>query len=218
MTRILRVDASARSDRSQSRKLGDQFLSEWRAAGSSVEVVVRDVGKSPPPIISEEWIAAVFSSEMTPQQHALTALSDKMIDELTAADMIVITTPMYNYGMPAALKAWFDQVVRVNKTFTFDLARGDRPLEPVLSGKTVVALTSWGEFGFGPGGLNEGGDNLVPHLRFASRYLGVAQFHHVGIEYQEFGDHRYEASKAAAKRAVSDLVGRLSRPVMRPAA
>jgi FMN-dependent NADH-azoreductase len=54
---------------------------------------------------------------------------------------------MHNYGMPAVLKAWFDQVVRIQKSFTFDLARGDRPLEPILSGKTLVALNSCGQFG-----------------------------------------------------------------------
>src|SRR6056297_2165597 len=171
----------------------------------------RSLCKTPPPIITEAWIAAVFNAEMTAEQRELTQISDELIAEVAAADVIVFTTPMYNYGMPAALKAWFDQVVRVNKTFTFDLARGDRPLEPVLSGKTVVALTSWGEFGFGKGEVNEGGDMLVPHLRVASRYLGMSEFHHIGIEYQEFGDQRHEASKAAASRAVDDLVARLAR-------
>lgn len=212
MTRILRIDASARAARSLSRKLGDQFIDEWTAHEPDVEVLTRDVGMTPPPIITEAWIAAVFSAEMTAEQRELTRTSDELIAEVAAADVIVFTTPMYNYGMPAALKAWFDQVVRVNKTFSFDLARGDRPLVPVLSGKTVVALTSWGEFGFGPGELNEGGDMLVPHLRFASRYLGMSEFHHVGIEYQEFGDHRHEESKVAASRAVGDLVSRLACP------
>lgn len=156
MTRILRVDASARAGRSLSRKLGDRFIDEWTAREPDVEVMMRDVGMMPPPIISEAWIAAVFSAEMTAEQRDLTKISDELIAEVAAADLIVITTPMYNYGMPAALKALFDQVVRLNKTFTFDLARGDRPLEPVFSDKTVVALTSWGEFGFGPGEVNEG--------------------------------------------------------------
>lgn len=211
MTRILRVDASARAGRSLSREPGDRFIDEWTAREPDVQVMLRDVGKTPPPIISKAWIAAVFSTDMTAEQRELTKISDELIAEVAAVDVIVFTTPMYNYGMPAALKAWFDQVVRVGRTFTFDLARGDRPLEPVLSGKTVVALTSWGEFGFGPGQLNEGGDNLVPHLRVASRYLGMSEFHHVGIEYQEFGDQRHEASKAAASRAVDDLVARLAR-------
>ena len=212
MTSILRIDASARAARSLSRTLGDQFINEWTAREPDVEVMIRDVGMTPPPIITEAWIAAVFSAEMTAEQQQLTSISDDLIAEVAAADVIVFTTPMYNHGMPAALKAWFDQVVRIHKTFTFDLARGDRPLVPVLSGKTVVALTSWGEFGFGPGEVNEGGDMLVPHLRVASRYLGMSEFHHVGIEYQEFGDHRHEASKAAASQAVGDLVARLACP------
>ena len=117
---------------------------------------------------------------------------------------------MYNYGMPAALKAWFDQVVRIGKTFTFDLARGDRPLEPMFSGKTLVLLTSWGEFGFGSGELNQGRDSLTPHVRTASRYLGVDEFHHIGIEYQEFGDRRFETSREAAFAAIEPLVESLS--------
>lgn len=218
MTRILRIDASARIERSLSRKLGDQFIADWSALNGPTDVTLRDVGKTPPPIISDSWIAAVFSQEMTPEQQALTRISDELIAELAEAEMIVITTPMYNYGMPAALKAWFDQVVRINKTFTFDLARGDRPLKPILPGKPIIALTSSGEFGFGPGELNEGGDNLVPHLRFASRYLGVSEFHHIGIEYQEFGDARHKRSTAEANRAVRDLAARLSQQHARAAA
>ncbi len=218
MTHILRIDASARAENSLSRQLGDQFIADWSAFNKPPDVTLRDVGKTPPPIISEDWIAAVFSPEMTPEQKALTKISDEFIAEVAKAEMIIITTPMYNYGMPAALKAWFDQVVRIKKTFTFDLARGDRPLEPILPGKPIIALTSCGEFGFGPGDLNEGGDNLVPHLRFASRYLGVSEFHHVGIEYQEFGDARHERSKAEANRAVRDLAVRLSQQYARAVA
>ncbi|SEM69074.1 FMN-dependent NADH-azoreductase [Palleronia pelagia] len=103
MTRILRVDASARTGRSLSRKLGDQFIDAWIAHEPEIDITVRDVGRSPPPIITEAWIAAVFSTEITAQQRELTRISDELIAEVAAADVIVITTPMYNYGMPAAL-------------------------------------------------------------------------------------------------------------------
>ena len=116
--------------------------------------------------------------------------------------------------MPASLKAWVDQVVRVDKTFTFDLARGDRPLEPTLSGKTLVALTASGEFGFGPGEMNDGAGHLLPHLRTVSKYLGTDEFHHVGIEYQEFGDHRFDRSKAEATRQVEQLAANLARKTL----
>ena len=101
---------------------------------------------------------------------------------------------MYNYGMPAQLKAWFDQIIRINKTFDFDLARGDKPLSPVLSGKTLVIITSSGEFGFEKGGINEASSHLVPHLRTLSKYLGVTDIYEIASEYQEFADHRHEES------------------------
>lgn len=209
MTKLLRIDASARTSRSLTRSLADSFAENWRARRPQDEIFLRDVGSNPPPIISEDWIAAAFAKEQSADQKDLLALSDELIAEVASADIIIMATPMYNYGMPAALKAWFDQVVRVEKTFTFDLARGDAPLEPIFAGKTLVLLTSWGEFGFGPGEINEGRDSLTPHVRTASRYLGVEAFHHVGIEYQEFGDHRFEASRKAAMAALAPLVDRL---------
>ena len=209
MTKLLRIDASARTSRSLTRSLADQFTESWLARRADDEIILRDVGGNPPPFITEDWIAAAFTKERSSGQEELLAVSDELIAEVGNADIIVMATPMYNYGMPAALKAWFDQVVRVDKTFTFDLARGDAPLEPVFAGKTLVLLTSWGEFGFGLGEINEGRDSLTPHVRTASRYLGVEDFHHVGIEYQEFGDERFEASREAAIAALDPLVDKL---------
>ena len=211
MTTILRIDASARQARSLSRMLGDLFIERWQQAEPDAPLIRRDVGIEPPPAISEDWIAAAFTpaDERTEAQHAALSLSNTLIDELEQADVLVITTPMYNYGMPAALKAWVDQVVRINRTFTFDLALGDRPLEPILGGKQLVLLTSSGEFGFGAGQFNEQAGHLLPHLRSVAGYLGAQNIHHVGIEYQEFGDDRFEASKVQAKTQVVALAAAL---------
>ena len=136
MTTILRIDASARTQRSLTRMLGDRFGKNWKAQRPEDQVIFRDVGISPPPAISEEWIDAAHTPEeqRSATQREVVALSDTLIDELERADIVLIATPMYNYGMPASLKAWVAQVVRIDKTFTFDLARGDYPLEPVMSG------------------------------------------------------------------------------------
>ena len=211
MTTILRIDASARTQRSLSRMLCDRFNDDWQAKRPEDEVIVRDVGVSPPPAISEDWIAAVFTPEdqRSASQQEAVALSDTLIHELDRANIILIATPMYNYGMPAALKAWVDQVIRVDKTFSFDLARGDQPLEPIMSGKVMVLLTSCGEFGFGPGGLRQDMNHLDPHLRTIGRYLGVEATHQIAIEYQEFGDNRHRASVEAALASIPDLVDRL---------
>jgi FMN-dependent NADH-azoreductase len=187
------------------------------AQAGGANIVRRDLARTDLPLIDEDWIEAAFTPEMersVEQRKALT-VSDTLIGELADSDLIVIATPMYNYGMPAALKAWVDQVVRVGKTFTFDLGRGDFPIEPVLTGKTMVLLTSCGEFGFEPGGIRADQDQLVPHLTTLSKYLGVEHVEHVGIEYQEFGDHRHQASKNKAHAAAGLLANRLAEGLKR---
>jgi len=122
---------------------------------------------------------------------------------------ILLSTPMYNYGMPAALKAWFDQVIRVNKTFTFDLSRGDFPLQPILSGKTMILVASCGEFGFHVGGVREKMNHLGPHIKVASQYLGIKDYYEIRSEYQEFGDQRHKESLNNAHTEIGNLVEKL---------
>lgn len=210
---LLVINGSARSSRSLSRMLTQRFLETWRTAGLSGEIKERDVGQNPPPFISEEWIASAFTpeAERTEQDRQVLEYSDQAIAELSEADVIVIATPMYNYGLPAAVKAWFDQVIRVGKTFSFDLARGDTPLEPILSGKRLVTLTASGEFGFNQGGVRASMNHLHPHISTLSKYLGVSQSWNVSIEYQEFGDDRFEKSKQEAIKSIEPVVHKLIR-------
>ncbi len=212
MATLLHIDSSARKSRSISRSLGTEFKDQWLSANAGDRIIYRDVGSVPPDFICESWIAAAFTPEndRTQEQTSLLTQSDLLIDELSAANVIVISTPMYNYGMPAALKAWVDQVVRVNKTFSFDLNRGDFPLEPILSGKTLVLLTSCGEFGFGKGETREEMNHLAPHLQTISKYLGVDETYEIRVEYQEFGDTRHKDSIQKAYEAIPGLINKLS--------
>lgn len=197
---VLRIDASARNERSLSRKLADKYIDALSRACPGARIVTRDVGLQPPPFITEAWIAAAFKppQDRSPHEQAVLAVSDQLIAEVKSADLIVVASPLYNYGMPAALKAWVDQIVRVGKTFDFDLARGDFPIEPMLLGKKLVVLTSSGEFGFAPGGLRQDQDHLTSHLRTVAKYIGADTVDVIRIEYQEFGDDRHERSKTAA--------------------
>lgn len=120
MTTILHLDTSARTlDKSRpnrnsiSRALADSFREQWEKKNTNTNVIYRDLGKNPPDFINEEWITAVFTpdEQRTKEQNSLISLSDELIDEIIKADIILLSTPMYNYGMPAALKAWFDQVI-----------------------------------------------------------------------------------------------------------
>ncbi|MDP9941031.1 FMN-dependent NADH-azoreductase [Ectopseudomonas alcaliphila] len=211
MTTLLHLDASVRGERSLSRKLSKAFVQAWLAGDAQAQIIERDVGRNPPPFIDEAWIAAAFTApeKRSAAQHEALRISDELIGEVERAEVIVLGTPMYNYGMPAALKAWFDQIIRVNKTFTFDLARGDYPLEPIMADKTLVILTSRGEFGFAPGGVREHMNHLETHIQTCAHYLGVARSHVVAIDYQEFGDARHKDSIAAAFESVSGLAAQL---------
>ncbi len=213
MLNLLLITASARRERSLSRDLAARFMSGVEKTGLRVQIVERDLAATPPPLLSESHIVTFFTpdAQRSDDQRALLGPSDMFIDELAGADLIVIATPMYNYGMPASLKAWVDQVVRIGRTFSFDLARGDYPLEPMLAGKTLVVLTASGEFGFAAGGQNAEKDHLVPHLHTLAPYLGAKTVYHVGVEYQEFGDRRFEASLAAAQYEATALGQRLAR-------
>lgn len=218
MTTVLHIDSSVRAVSNEnpehdsiSKKLAKRFISSFRTDASIDEYIYRDVGVNPPQYITQDWIGAVFTPEQhrTAEQKQILAPSDEYIAELEKADIIVISSPMYNYGMPAQLKAWFDQIVRINKTFDFDLARGDQPLEPLLTGKTLVIITSSGEFGFEKGGINETSGHLVPHLRTLSKYLGVTEIVEIASEYQEFSDHRHQASLAQAEAKADKVAGEL---------
>lgn len=215
-TSVRKFDKSKSSHNSISRTLADSFREQWKNKIPSTKFIYRDLGENPPDFISEAWIAAVFTPDerRTPEQNALLSVSDELIDEVTKADVILLSTPMYNYGMPAALKAWFDQVIRVNKTFTFDLSRGDFPLQPVLSGKTMVLIASCGEFGFHAGGIREKMNHLGPHIEVASQYLGIDKFYEIRSEYQEFGDQRHIESLNDAHAEVTDLITQLARGEM----
>ncbi|MFN3236157.1 MAG: FMN-dependent NADH-azoreductase [Pseudomonadales bacterium] len=219
MSTLLHIDSSVRAvtnppseHDSISKGIARQFIETWQQSQPNDEYIYRDVGVNPPAFITQDWIGAVFTPEdqRTEAQRASLALSDELIAEVEAADVILISSPMYNYGMPAQLKAWFDQIVRINKTFDFDLARGDFPLQPLLSGKTLIIVTSSGEFGFEEGGIRAGSGHLAPHLRTLSKYLGVDTMYEIAAEYQEFGDERHRQSVAAAKERAISLATELS--------
>jgi len=219
MSVILHIDSSVRAvfnanpqHDSISKKLAKKLIVQLHEQARIDEYIYRDVGANPPQFITQDWIGAVFTAEhkRTVQQQQILAQSDEFISELEKADILVISSPMYNYGMPAQLKAWFDQIIRINKTFDFDLSRGDRPLAPLLSGKVLVIVTSSGEFGFEKGGVNETSSHLVPHLRTLSKYLGVTEIHEIASEYQEFADHRHQKSLHIAEFKADEVATQLA--------
>ncbi|MCK0070602.1 FMN-dependent NADH-azoreductase [Kordiimonas laminariae] len=207
MANILVIDSSARFERSLSRQLSDAFVKSWKDQYPDYVFTFRDVAKNPPPHVTEEWIAAAFTDEAdrTDTQQKVLLTSDEITQEVLDADVIVISAPMYNYGMPSTLKAWVDQVVRIGKTFSFDLSRGAKPIEPIQTGKSMVILTSSGEGNFAALGLQ---DHLDVHMKSASHLMGVSHHHSIRIEFQEYGDEdkRFQNSHKAALANIPSVI------------
>lgn len=149
---VLRIDASARHDGSESRALTQRILDRLQPE----HVIHRDLAQAIP-TIDGDWLAANWTPEdqRTEAQRETLALSDTLIDEIKAADTLVIGSPIYNFGIPATLKAWVDQIARAGITFKYTEA-GPQGL---LTGKrAIVAITS-------------GGTQVGSEIDFASGYL-----------------------------------------------
>lgn len=222
MTHLLHLDASARPGLaghdlhgSHSRHLSQRFVSQWRARRAQDNVTYRDIGQNPPSFIDHDWIAAAFTADeqREPWMRDTLAESDRLVDELLAADVLVIGTPLYNFGMPAALKAWVDQIVRAGRTVDIDTSNPLDPYVPKLTDRPrhVVILSARGGIGFGPGGEMAHMNHLEPNLITALGFIGLTQVHQIAIEGQEFGGELLAESVAQALRQVDELVLELQR-------
>ncbi|WP_127560947.1 FMN-dependent NADH-azoreductase [Nioella ostreopsis] len=163
---ILRIDASARREGSISRDLADRIIARFPGA----HVTTRDLANGLP-LIDETWVGANFTpeAERSPEQRATLALSDDLIAEVKAADTLVIGLPIYNFGVPATLKAWVDQVARAGVTFRYS----ETGPEGLLTGKRAIVIVA------------SGGTEAGSEIDFATGYLRhVLSF--IGIKDVEF--------------------------------
>ncbi|KPQ30981.1 MULTISPECIES: FMN-dependent NADH-azoreductase [unclassified Halomonas] len=220
MTHILQIDASARpgfagtdEHGSHSRNLTRQFVSQWQSGRPQDTVTYRDIGQNPPSFINHDWIASSFTPEEQRETWMRDTLaeSDQLVDELIAADILVIGTPLYNFGMPAALKAWVDQVVRPGRTVDIDESNPTDPYVPKLADRPrhAVILTARGGIGFDPGGEMAHMNHLEPNLTTALEFIGITRIHTIAIEGQEAGGELLKASVAEAAHKIEALVNEM---------
>ncbi|MBB3809722.1 FMN-dependent NADH-azoreductase [Pseudochelatococcus contaminans] len=216
---LLHIDASARAGRSgtdprgsHTRRLTHRFVERWQAARPADVVTYRDVGQNPPSAVSGEWIAAAFTPPQRRDAAATQRLveSDALVAELLRADILVVGAPMYNFGVPAQLKAWIDNVVRVGLTFGFDRGREGEPYWPMLpQGKQLVILGARGDYGYDPGGRLDHMNLVERGITVPMAYIGLTESRSIGIEYDEFADERLAASISSAESAVDRLADEL---------
>jgi FMN-dependent NADH-azoreductase len=201
MTNVLIIDSAATGDASVSRRLTGELEAILRGRGP-VRIVHRDVGTHPVPHLTAETTPAIRGAEaVTDSARDAIALSDELIAELKAADIVVIGAPMYNFGMPSTLKAWFDHVLRAGITFRYSEAGP----EGLLKGKKAIVVESRaGLYSTGPSAVM---DSQEPHLRTLLAFMGLDDMTFVRAEKLAFGPDAAAASIAEAVEQLRALAG-----------
>jgi len=195
---ILIVSSSANGEASVSNRLAARFADSVREANPAAQIVLRDVGADPLPHLTQETVAAIKGEPATPAELEARALSDALIAELQQADVILIASPMYNFGISSTLKAWFDHVARAGITFRYT-ANGP---EGLLKGKKTVAILSRaGLYSEGPGVAMDGQE---PYLRAMLGFVGLDDVTWIRAEKLAFGP---DVAAQAIEEAAAALGG-----------
>jgi FMN-dependent NADH-azoreductase len=198
MTNILVIDSAVTGEASVSKPLVRAAVAELTARGAA-NVVYRDLGQDPVPHLTEANLAGVRGEPKTEAEHAARALSDTLIAELRAADILVIGAPMYNFGVATTLRSWFDHVLRSGETFRYTEA-GPQGL---LEGKRVIVVESRG--GLYSEGPAQAADFQEPYLRHLLAFIGLTDVSFVRAEKIGYGPEARAEAIAAADAALSAL-------------
>jgi FMN-dependent NADH-azoreductase len=169
MNQILIVESSPRGAESASRRLTRKVRERLEAQYPQAKVVVRDLAKDRLPHLDQATIKAISTRDPAEAESLKGALhlSDQLTEELLSSDILVIASPMWNFGMPSLLKAWIDHVVRAGKTFNYSGAG----VEGLAKGKkAILVLASGGVFSDGPW---KPWDTVEPYLRQILGFIGI---------------------------------------------
>jgi FMN-dependent NADH-azoreductase len=193
--KILEVQASARAEGSISRDLTADLINALEVRHGQVDVTQRDLAPGLP-FIDEAWVAANFTpdEERTSTHRQILSRSDDLVDELQAASVIVIGAPIYNFSIPAVLKAWVDMIARVGRTFYYT---ENGPVGLLEDKKVYVVVPS--------GGVPVGSpmDFATPYLRHALGFVGITDIEFIGAQGADRGN---DAALDSARARIADLI------------
>lgn len=195
--KILIINASVRSEKSYSRKLTQLFVENRKTKYPSDIFTYRETGIDTIPNIDELWIAGAFKkpSDRTEENRKALQLSDELVKELKEHDMYVIGAPMYNWSIPGGLKAYIDQVMRINETWKFRSGIPDGDYVGLLENKKAFILSSRGDTGYGENEKNGHINFQTTYLKHILGIMGVTDTTVFSLDNEEFGGEIFENSK-----------------------
>ena len=196
---LLQINASISNGNGQSSQLAEQFVTAFQKRQPATKRVVREVAATEPvPHLDAERFGAFITAPeaRTVAQQAVVAYSDTLIEELRQADVIVLGLPMYNFGVPSQLKAYFDHIARAGVTFRYT----DKGPEGLLTGKRAYVFAA-------RGGVYAGTplDTQTSYVRDFLRFIGITDVQFVYAEGLNMGPQSREAGLAGAAAEISRL-------------
>ena len=202
MTQVLQINSSLYSEGGQSSQLARQFVDALREREPALQLVERDLAREPVPHLDAARFQAFLAKpeERTAEQRDVAAYSDALIGELRDADVLVLGLPMYNFGVPSQLKAYFDHVARAGVTFKYT----DQGPVGLLAGKKAYVFAT-------RGGAHAGTprDTQSAYVRDFLAFLGIADVEFVYAEGLAMGPAPREAALAQARAAIQNLAAPL---------
>jgi len=203
MKKILLVLSSPRGQQSYSYQVASDIVDDLKLRHPGATLVVRDLAKEPLPHVGEAFVGGLFSppEQRSPDQARAMARSDKLIDELFAADVVVMAVPMHNFGLPSTLKAWIDHIARAGRTFAYS-EKGPQGL--LKEKKAILVLARGGVYSDGPA---KPLDFQESYLRSILGFLGITDVQVVRVEGVAMGEDAVKRALASA-RAQADTVTR----------
>jgi FMN-dependent NADH-azoreductase len=199
MKTLLQIQSSIFSDGGQSSRLAERFVAAWRASNPGGSVIVRDLAAEPVPHLDAARFGAFIAKpeERTPAQQAVVDYSDALIGELKRADVVVLGLPMYNFGLPSTLKAYFDHVGRAGVTFKYT----EKGQVGLLTGKKAYVFAARG--GTYAGTPNE---TQTPFIRTFLAFIGMSDIEFVYAEGLAISEASKQQGIARAQAAVDALL------------
>jgi FMN-dependent NADH-azoreductase len=199
MNTVLLLKTSLFSENGNSSRLAQCFVDELRARDPALEVVVRDLAAEPVPHLDAERFGAFLAKpeERTSAQAGIVAYSDALIDEIRRADVVVLGLPLYNFGLPSQLKAYFDHVARAGVTFRYT-ANGP---EGLMTGKRAyVFATRGGRY------AGTAKDTQTGYVRDFLGFIGITDVEFVYAEGLAISDASRQSALAQARNAAEALL------------
>ena len=203
MSQLLHIDASIQGEQSFSRQLSAQIVDAWRTSHPDTQVSYLDLALDAPAHLSADALGfrrPAGAAALTPQQVQENALSEALVSQFLAADVVVIGAPMYNFTIPSQLKAWIDRVAQGGRTFTYT----EQGVVGLAGGKTViVAATRGGMYSSSDAG--QAMEHQESYLKTVFGFFGITDIRFVRAEGLDMGPDSRQAGLQQAATALSTV-------------